>query len=270
MTDTPATTGTTQPAASAELFRLDGRRAVVVGGTGVLGGRFCDVLAAAGAEVIVAGRSARRGSAVASRIESHGGTADFAEVDVTDRGSVQELAATAASRGGADILVNAPGVNSSTPFADLTDEEWDRLLSVNVSSMFKTIQAFAPQLAGRPGGASVINVSSASSAPPLSRVFGYGVAKAGVNNLTQYLARELAPQGVRVNALVPGFFPAEQNRALLSAERVADIVRHTPMGRLGEAHELDGALLWLASARASGFVTGALIRVDGGFSAMTI
>jgi NAD(P)-dependent dehydrogenase (short-subunit alcohol dehydrogenase family) len=96
------------------------------------------------------------------------------------------------------------------------------------------------------------------------------VAKAGINNLTQYLARELAPSGVRVNAIAPGFFPAEQNRALLSDERVAAILGHTPAGRLGEADELVGAAVWLAAARASSFVTGAIVRVDGGFSAMTI
>jgi NAD(P)-dependent dehydrogenase (short-subunit alcohol dehydrogenase family) len=91
-----------------------------------------------------------------------------------------------------------------------------------------------------------------------------------VNNLTQYLARELAPGGIRVNALVPGFFPAEQNRAVLTEERVAAILAHTPLGRLGDPEDLDGALLWLAAPRASRFVTGALIRVDGGFSAMSI
>jgi len=118
--------------------------------------------------------------------------------------------------------------------------------------------------------ASIINISSASSGPPLSRVLGYGVAKAGVNNITQYLARELAPNRIRVNAIVPGFFPAEQNRALLTEDRVNSIIDHTPLRRLGKPEELDGALLWLASSRASSFVTGALINVDGGFSAMTI
>jgi NAD(P)-dependent dehydrogenase (short-subunit alcohol dehydrogenase family) len=122
----------------------------------------------------------------------------------------------------------------------------------------------------RPNGASIINISSASSGPPLSRVLGYGVAKAGVNNLTQYLARELADEGVRVNAILPGFFPAEQNRALLTDERVESIKGHTPLRRLGVPEELDGTVLWLASPRASGFVTGALVKVDGGFSAMTI
>jgi NAD(P)-dependent dehydrogenase (short-subunit alcohol dehydrogenase family) len=251
------------------LFALDGRRALVVGGTGVLGGRFCEALAAAGAEVAVAGRSRVRGEEVVRRVETAGGAAWFLELDVTDRDSVLRAAAECERRGGIDILVNAPGVNSSTPFDELTEAEWHLLLDTNLSSMFRTIQTFRPQLTAAAGG-SVINISSASSGPPLSRVMAYGVAKAGVNSLTQYLARELAQDGIRVNAIVPGFFPAEQNRALLSEERVSAIIDHTPMRRLGEQHELDGALLWLASGNASGFVTGALIRVDGGFSAMTI
>jgi NAD(P)-dependent dehydrogenase (short-subunit alcohol dehydrogenase family) len=105
---------------------------------------------------------------------------------------------------------------------------------------------------------------------PLSRVLTYSVSKAGINILTRYLARELAPHKIRVNAIVPGFFPAEQNRKLLDDARVESILRHTPMGRLGESEELVGTMIWLASDRASGFVTGALVRVDGGFSAMTI
>lgn len=252
-----------------DLFDLGRKRALVVGGTGVLGGRFCEALAAAGAEVVVAGRSRARGEQAVRRVEAAGGSAWFVELDATDRDSVRRAAEACESRGGIDILVNAPGVNSSTPFEEITDAEWDLLLDTNLGSMFRTVQAFAPQLAAAESG-SVINISSASSGPPLSRVMAYGVSKAGVNSLTQYLARELAPQRIRVNAIVPGFFPAEQNRALLSEERVSDIIRHTPMRRLGELHELDGALLWLASGNASGFVTGALIRVDGGFSAMTI
>jgi NAD(P)-dependent dehydrogenase (short-subunit alcohol dehydrogenase family) len=105
---------------------------------------------------------------------------------------------------------------------------------------------------------------------PLSRVLTYSVSKAGINILTRYLARELAPHKIRVNAIVPGFFPAEQNRKLLDDARIESILRHTPMGRLGEADELVGTMIWLASDRASGFVTGALVRVDGGFAAMTI
>lgn len=259
----------TSPTVS-RIFDLTGCRAAVIGGTGVLGGRFVEVLAAAGAMVAVLGQSHERGDAVVARVLDSGGVAWFYPVDVTERESIVRAAADTDARGGLDILVNAAGINSSTPFAEVTDDEWNTLLSVNLSATFKAIQIFQPQMRDRPRGASVINISSASSGPPLSRVLGYAVAKAGVNNLTQYLARELADEGIRVNAIVPGFFPADQNRQLLSPERIAAVVGHTPMRRLGEPRELDGALLWLASGRASGFVTGALIRVDGGFSAMSI
>lgn len=252
------------------LFDLTGRRAVVVGGTGVLGGRFAQCLAAAGAYVTVAGRSRERGDAVVGTIVTAGGRGGFLEIDVTDRESVARAASVLEAEGGTDVLVNAAGVNSRTPFSDLTEEEWHHLLDSNLGSVFRVSQVFSEQMSNRVGGASIINISSASSGPPLSRVFGYGAAKSGVNNVTQYLARELAPRGVRVNAIIPGFFPAEQNRALLTPERIASITGHTPLSRLGEPEELDGALLWLASSRASSFVTGALIHVDGGFSAMTI
>jgi len=257
-------------ATRADLFDLSGRRAAVVGGTGVLGSQFARCLAGAGAQVTVLGRSAERGGSVVEQITGQGGRARFVYVDVEVRQSVEDAAAVLALAGGLDVLVNAPGVNSSTPFPELSEDEWHRLLAVNLTSVFRTCQLFAPQMRSRPTGASIINISSASSGPPLSRVFAYGVAKAGLNNATQYLARELAPDGIRVNAILPGFFPAEQNRALLTQERIDAIIGHTPMRRLGSAEELDGTLLWLASGRASGFVTGALVRVDGGFSAMTI
>jgi NAD(P)-dependent dehydrogenase (short-subunit alcohol dehydrogenase family) len=122
--------------------------------------------------------------------------------------------------------------------------------------------------AGR--GGSIINISSASSGPPLSRVFTYSVAKGGVNQITRFLARELAPHNIRVNAIIPGFFPAEQNRRVLTPERVASILAHTPMNRFGDAEELVGAAVYLASRKASSFVTGSILTVDGGFMAMTI
>ena len=136
--------------------------------------------------------------------------------------------------------------------------------------MHLACQVFGRQLIDQGEGGSVINISSASSGPPLSKVYTYSITKSGVNNLTQFLAREWAPYKVRVNAVAPGFFPAEQNRKILTEERVAAIMGHTPMGRFGEAEELAGAVVWLASERASSFVTGAVIRVDGGFTAMTI
>lgn len=254
----------------AQLFDLTGARAAVVGGTGVLGGRFARCLALAGADVTVLGRSVERGEAVVEDIASTGASSAFLQVDVQDRVSVEAAAETLTASGGLDVLVNAPGVNSSTPFDQLDEEEWNRVLDVNLTSTFRTIKALMGSMTDRPNGASIINISSVSAGPPLSRVFPYGVAKAGLNNATQYLARELAPRSIRVNALVPGFFPAEQNRALLTAERIEEIERHTALGRMGRPQELDGAILWLAASSASGFVTGALIRVDGGFSAMTI
>lgn len=252
------------------LFDLSASRAAVIGGTGVLGGRFARCLSAAGAEVVVLGRSQERGEAVVQTILEEGGRAIFRTLDVSDRGSLTEAADMLREEGGLDILVNAPGVNSSTPFADLGDDEWDRLLDINLSSVFRACQVFAPLMHDRLQMGSIINISSTSSGPPLSRVLGYGVAKAGLNSLTQYLARELAGDGIRVNAIVPGFFPAEQNRALLTEARINSIINHTPMRRLGTPEDLDGVLLWLASSRASAFVTGALVKVDGGFSAMTI
>jgi NAD(P)-dependent dehydrogenase (short-subunit alcohol dehydrogenase family) len=172
--------------------------------------------------------------------------------------------------GRTDILIHAAGINSGTPLFDITDEEWQRILDVDLKSVFLACQVFGAWMTQPGRGGSIINISSASSGPPLSKVFTYSIAKAGVNQLTQFLAREWAQKGVRVNAIVPGFFPAEQNRKLLTEERVADIMRHTPMGRFGEPRELVGAVLFLASEKASSFVTGSILRVDGGFLAMTI
>jgi NAD(P)-dependent dehydrogenase (short-subunit alcohol dehydrogenase family) len=253
-----------------DMFDLTGHVAAVIGGTGVLGGVLCHGLGRAGAAVAVMGRSAERGAARLAALEVEGIRAISVVVDATDRASLDAARRETEERlGPVDILVNAAGVNSSTPFFEIELEEWHRVLDVNLTSVFLACQVFGKAMVGR-GGGSIINISSASSGPPLSRVATYSVAKAGLNNLTQYLARELAPSRVRVNAIAPGFFPAEQNRALLSEERVRAILSHTPAGRLGESEELIGAAVWLAAERASSFVTGAIVRVDGGFSAMTI
>jgi NAD(P)-dependent dehydrogenase (short-subunit alcohol dehydrogenase family) len=253
------------------MFDLTGRVAAVIGGTGVLGGAVCEGLAAAGASVAVLGRSAERGSIRADSIVAGGGQAIALTVDATDRDSLQTAAAEVERRAGpVDILVNAVGVNSATPFFEVDLEEWHRILDANLTSVFLACQVFGRAMVDRGAGGSIVNFSSASSGPPLSRVMTYSTAKAGVNNLTQYLALELAPHRIRVNAIAPGFFPAEQNRKLLSEDRMRAIVAHTPARRLGEPDELVGTVLWLASESASGFVTGAIVRVDGGFSAMTI
>ncbi len=253
------------------LFDLEGRVAAVIGGTGVLGGAICQGLAEAGAAVAVLGRSTERAAARVAALEAAGATAIAVAVDATDRDAVEAACRDIERRlGPVDILVNAPGVNSSTPFFEIHLDEWHRLLDINLTAVFVACQVFGLAMVERGRGGSIINISSASSGPPLSRVLAYSVAKAGLNNLTQYLALELAPNRIRVNAIAPGFFPAEQNRRLLTEDRLRAIVAHTPAARLGEPDELVGTVVWLASDRASGFVTGAIVRVDGGFSAMTI
>jgi NAD(P)-dependent dehydrogenase (short-subunit alcohol dehydrogenase family) len=254
-----------------ELFDLTGHVVAVIGGSGVIGGALCHGFGSVGAKVAVMGRSGERARARASALGELGIEAVGIEVDATNRASIQEGHRTAEAKlGPVDILLNAPGVNSSTPFFEIEVEEWHRILDTNLTSYLLACQTFGKAMVDRGKGGTIINVSSASSEIPLSRVLTYSVSKAGVNILTRYLARELAPHGIRVNALVPGFFPAEQNRKLLDKGRIEDILRRTPFKRLGEPEELVGTAIWLASERAAGFVTGALIPVDGGFLATSI
>jgi NAD(P)-dependent dehydrogenase (short-subunit alcohol dehydrogenase family) len=158
-------------------------------------------------------------------------------------------------------------VNSPTPFFDIAEDEFDKIIAVNLKGLMLACQIFGRHMVER-GSGSIINVGSASGLLPLSRVFTYSASKAAVHNLSKNLAREWAAKGVRVNILVPGFFPAEQNRKVLTPERVASIMAKTPMKRFGEAHELDGAALLLASD-AGGFITGTELVVDGGFAAFS-
>ncbi len=253
------------------LFSLDGDVAVVIGGGGVLAGAMAEGLAAAGAKVATVGRTLEHAEARAQAISSKGHQAIGIQCDATSKtGLAGALAVVTARFGGVDILVNAAGVNSTTPFFEITEEEWHRILDIDLKSVFLACQVFGKAMVDRGRGGSIINISSVSSGPPLSKVFTYAVAKAGVNQITQFLARELAPHNIRVNAIIPGFFPAEQNRKVLTAERVASIMTHTPMKRFGDAEELIGAAVYLASRKASSYVTGSVVRVDGGFMAMTI
>jgi NAD(P)-dependent dehydrogenase (short-subunit alcohol dehydrogenase family) len=253
-----------------KLFGFGDRVAVVIGGTGVLGGELCNGLAQAGATVVVAGRSAERGNERVAAIANLGGKATFAEVDAGSRESMQSLLETVKGQHGrVDALVNCAGVNSPTPYFDITDEEFDRILKTNLFATHLGCQIFGKHMVEAGGGA-ILNIGSVTSYRPLSRVFAYSASKAAVLSLTQNVARELAPKGVRVNCLCPGFFPAEQNRKILDPNRVESILKHTPMGRLGDAPELVGAMLLLLSPVAGSFITGEAIYVDGGFTAMTI
>lgn len=254
------------------MFSLEDRVAVVVGAGGVLAGEMAHGLAAAGADLAVVDLNRDSAQARADSIAAGTGRRAIAvAADATRKADLQEaLRQTLEAFGRVDILVNAAGINSGTPFFEITEEEWHRILDVDLKSVFLGCQVFGKAMVDGGRGGSIINISSVSSGPPLSKVFTYGIAKAGVNQITQFLARELAPHKVRVNAILPGFFPAEQNRKLLTPERTASIMAHTPMDRFGEASELVGAAVYLASDQAASFVTGTILRVDGGFTAMTI
>jgi NAD(P)-dependent dehydrogenase (short-subunit alcohol dehydrogenase family) len=254
-----------------DLFSLEGKVAVVVGGGGVLAGEIAQGFAGAGAQVAVVDLNEEAATARALAICAKQRKAIPIKADVTKKADLENaLRTTLDSFGQVDIVLNAAGINSATPFFEIEEKEWERILDVNLRSVFLGCQIFGKAMIAAGKGGSIINISSASSGPPLSKVFTYSVTKGGVNQITQFLAREFAPHRVRVNALIPGFFPAEQNRKILTTERVSQIMNHTPMGRFGEAAELVGAAIYLASEKASSFVTGSFLRVDGGFGAMTI
>jgi NAD(P)-dependent dehydrogenase (short-subunit alcohol dehydrogenase family) len=268
----------------AAMFELRGEVAVVVGGTGVLGGAMARALGEAGAAIAVLGRDEERGRRRVEELEGCGVRAVFVRVDVLDRGSLESARECVLRElGSPTVLVNAAGGNRpeatigpGEDFCRLPLEAWRSVFDLNlVGGVLLPCQVFGEVMV-RAGRGSIINIASMAGMTPLSRVPAYSAAKAAVLNLTQWLAREWAHCGVRVNAISPGFFPAEQNRRLLYdehgnyTERGRAIISHTPMRRFGEAGELGGAVVWLASSRASGFVTGQNIVVDGGFSSMTI
>ncbi|MDB6019287.1 MAG: Short-chain dehydrogenase/reductase [Pedosphaera sp.] len=267
-----------------KLFDLSGDVAVVIGATGALGGAVAEGLGEAGAKIAVLGRNAERGEACVERIKHRGGHAKFFAVDAMSRESLRQAhQEIQKALGHPTILVNAAGGNDpkTTVTGDRKIEhielcDWQANFELNlVGGVLLPCQEFGPAMISR-GQGSVINFGSVSAGIPLSRVVAYSASKAAVISLTQFLAREWAPKNVRVNALTPGFFPADQNRKLLFNEdgtptaRAASILGHTPMGRFGRAEELVGAAVFLASSKASSFVTGTEIRVDGGFLSQTI
>lgn len=246
------------------LFDLNGERAVVIGGTGVLGGAIAHGLADAGATVTVVGRTKRS-------------DLPFVAADATN---VDSLRRAHEQTGTPTILVNAAGGNDpkatvtpEMPVEKIPLENWNAVFNLNlVGGVWLPCQVFGAAMTR----GSIINIASVAAHLPLSRVVTYSAAKAAVLNLTKFLAREWASKGVRVNSITPGFFPAEQNRKMLfqadgsPTPRAQAILGHTPMNRFGEARELVGAAIFLASGKASGFVTGADICVDGGYLAQTI
>lgn len=253
-----------------QLFDLTGKVAVVIGGTGELCGAMAEALAGAGAEVVLVGRNPEKAAARLSKIEAAGGKAWFHAADVATRPALEELLKAVLARSGkVDILVNGAGINSATPFLDVSEEEFDRIMNLNFKAVYLSCQVFGRYFVENEIPASIINLGSISGLNPLSRVFTYSASKGAVHNLSKNLAREWAPKNIRVNILVPGFFPAEQNRKVLTPDRVASIMGHTPSKRFGNANELAGATLLLASGAGS-FITGHELVVDGGYNCMTI
>jgi NAD(P)-dependent dehydrogenase (short-subunit alcohol dehydrogenase family) len=248
------------------LFNLEQETAVVIGGTGALGGAMAEALAAAGARVAVVGRNEERGQERAGKIARAGGTAVFQTADALDRSSLEQARDTIVkSWGMVTVLVNAAGGNRpgatlppGADFCKLPLAAWQEVFDLNlVGGVLLPSQVFGETMLAA-GQGSIVNIASMAGMIPLSRVVAYSAAKAGVINLTRFLAREWARRGVRVNAISPGFFPADQNRALLFnqdgsyTERGGQIIGHTPMGRFGQSDELAGAVVWLAARR--GFV----------------
>lgn len=271
---------------------LTGRVAVVTGGGGVLGSYFCRALAEAGAKVAVLGRTLKKCEEVAGEIKGDGGEAIALSCDVTDKNSVEKAREEVdQTLGTCDILVNGAGGNS--PKASTDDEylDLDRLDDPDAKDFFALdtdgidfvfklnflgtlipSQIFGRDMAPK-AHATVINVSSMNAFTPLTKIPAYSGAKSAVSNFTQWLSVYMSKTGVRVNAMAPGFLATEQNRDLLFdkdgnlTERSHKIIGATPMGRFGEPEELLGTLLYLADDKASGFVNGIVIPVDGGFSA---
>jgi NAD(P)-dependent dehydrogenase (short-subunit alcohol dehydrogenase family) len=252
------------------LFSIKDKVAVITGAGGYLCSEMAIGLAKAEAKVAVLDLRLEKASQVADKINSMGGVALPLEIDVSIKEHHERaLKIILQNYGGLDILINGAGTNCATPFFDLNLSEWQGVMNSQITGTFLSCQVFGKYMVEKKTG-SIINISSASAGPPLSKAFTYSVAKAGIKNLTQNLAREWALDGVRVNAIRPGFLPTKWNQKnFITKERESSILNHTAMKRYGTPDELVGAIIWLASD-ASTFVTGSEVAVDGGFSCMTI
>jgi NAD(P)-dependent dehydrogenase (short-subunit alcohol dehydrogenase family) len=266
------------------LYSLEGQVAVVTGGTGVLGGAMATALAMAGARVGILGRRASVAEEMALAIQARGGEALAIPADVLDRDSLAMARDKLLKHwGGVHTLVNAAGgnrpaatVGDAADIFAMSPSSFREVVDLNLTGALLPTLVFGEAIV-KSGGGSIVNVSSMGSTRALTRVGGYGAAKAAVENLTRWLAVELGRRHgdlVRVNTIAPGFFVGEQNRTLLleadgtPTERGRKIIAHTPAGRFGEANELAGTLVWLCGPGAR-FVNGVVLPVDGGFSAFS-
>lgn len=263
------------------LFDIKDNVVVITGGTGVLGRAIAIHLADQGAKVVIMGRKAEVGNEIVKEIKENGGEAMFLVTDVMNREILeQNLADILAAYGRVDALLNAAGGNMpgatvapTGTFFDLKIEEFQRVLDLNLTGTVLPTQVFLKPMVEQNKGA-ILNFSSMAAFRPMTRVCGYAAAKAGISNFTAYMATEVAKkfgEGIRVNAIAPGFFLTEQNRSLLTnpdgswTQRGEDVIRQTPFGRMGRAEELCGTIQYLISEAAS-FVTGTVAVVDGGFN----
>jgi len=266
----------------ADFFSLHEHIAVITGGGGVLAGGFADALLKAGAKVSLWGRGSQ---SIEKRLKelSDMGFEEMLHTAIVDTYSEEQvlkaLDKTEKALGIPDILINGVGGNlGKSPFTQTDVGVFESVLKLNiVAGLVVPTKVFGARWIESGVSGSIINIASMSSYIPLSGVWAYDAAKAGVLNLTKACAKEFAPYGIRVNAIAPGFFLGKQNRSLLIndttgelTERGKAVIEHTPFGRFGQPHELAGALVFLASNRASGFVTGICIPVDGGYLAYNI
>lgn len=254
-----------------KLFDLQDKVAVVIGGTGVLCGEMAGGLLQAGCRVVLVGRNKKKADRHFKQWKSAPDSARFLKADVTRRDQLGRIIPQVIEWfGRIDIWINGAAIAPPAPYLEISDDQFDSIVDVNLKALHRGCQAIGKHWIDRREKGCIINMSSMAALRPLSRTFVYSLAKAAILNLTQNLAREWAQNGIRVNALCPGFFPAEQNRKILDKERIAAIMRQTPMARFGEPFELIGATLLLASETAGSFITGTNLVVDGGFSVSAI
>ena len=256
---------------SLELFSCENKVGLVIGGGGHICSKLAQGLVAAGASVVIADLRIEKAEKVCQDInERFPQSTTPMQVDASNLESLSSLLSEVLDLyKGIDVVVNGAGINSPKPFLEISEGDWHQVVDSQLTATFFGCQVFGRHML-KNGKGSIINISSASADPALSKAFAYSAAKSGIRNLTQNLGREWGRQGVRVNAIRPGFFPTEWNRKnFITPEREQAILNHTPMYRFGEPEELIGAVVYLASD-ASSFVTGSELVVDGGFSAMTI
>ena len=246
------------------MFRLDGRAALVTGASRGLGRRFALALAGAGAHVALCARDADRLNTVAAEIEAAGGVAAPVVMDVTDGESVTAGVAAAEARfGPLRAVVNNSGIALTKRLLDVTPEEWDPVIDVNLTGAWLVAQAAARAMVAHGQGGSIVNISSILGQRTNPGVIAYNAAKAGLDHVTREMAAELAKRGVRVNALAPGYIETDMNRGYWETPPGKALMSRVPMGRLGQEADLDGPIVFLASD-ASAYVTGQVLGLDGG------